>query len=167
MTLSTVAHKSISDLTRRRGRAFFTVAALAIAVASIGLFALPTLMDRAMNREIAANKLADVTVMVKPLPLTSAQVDALTRLPNVAAFDPRNTFGTYVYMVSRTMVIGKASFAHQTVDAVTVTSGSAPGPGAVMTDVQNAAYGHGVGGVGKSVRLLAANLDPRDELITG
>ena len=40
--------KSISDLTRRRARAFFAVAALALAVASVGLFALPTLMSRAM-----------------------------------------------------------------------------------------------------------------------
>jgi putative ABC transport system permease protein len=157
MTVSAVARKSISDLTRRRARAAFTVLALAIAVASVGLFALPTLMNRAMNREIAANKLADVTITVKPLPLSAAQVQALRSLPNVTAFDPRTTFGTYVYMGPRTVVIGKASFAHQTVDAVTVTAGSAPGPGAVLTDVQNAAYGHGVGGPGQSVRVRARN----------
>ena len=45
MTLSAVTRKSVSDLTRRRGRAFFTIAALAIAVASVGLFAVPTLMN--------------------------------------------------------------------------------------------------------------------------
>jgi putative ABC transport system permease protein len=157
MTLSAVARKSVSDLTRRRGRAVFTVAALAIAVASVGLFALPTLMNRAMNREIAANKLADVTVTVKPLPLSAAQVQALGSLPNVAAFDPRSTFGTYIPKVGRTFLIGKASFAHQTVDAVTVTSGSPPGPGELLTDVQNAAYGHGVGGAGQSVRVRAGN----------
>jgi hypothetical protein len=72
------------------------------------------LMNRAMNGEIAANKLADVTVTVKPLPLTAAQLQALGRLPNVAAFDPRSTLGTYVYMGPRTVLIGKASFAHQT-----------------------------------------------------
>jgi hypothetical protein len=55
------------------------VAALAIAVASVGLFALPTLMNRAMNREIAANKLADVTVTVKPLPLSQAIRGSLRR----------------------------------------------------------------------------------------
>ena len=157
MTLSAVARKSVSDLTRRRGRALFAVAALAIAVASVGLFALPTLMNRAMNGEVAANKLADVTVTVKPLPLTAAQIQALGSLPNVAAFDPKSTFGTYFYRDGRTFLIGKASFAHQTVDAVTVTTGSAPGPGAVLTDVQNAAYGHDVGGVGKTVRVRAAN----------
>ena len=157
MSLSAVSRKSVSDLTRRRGRAFFAVGALAIAVASLGLFALPTLMNRAMNREIAANKLADVTVTVKPLPLTAAQVQALGSLPNVAAFDPRSTFGTYIYKDGRTFLIGKASFAHQSVDAVTVTTGSAPGAGAVLTDVQNAPSGHGVGGAGQSVRVRAAN----------
>ena len=140
MTFSAVTRKSFSDLTRRRARAVFSVAALAIAVASVGLFALPTLMNRAMNKEIAANKLADVTVTVNPLPLSSRQLQALRSLPNVVAFAPGRTFGTYVYKVSRAIVIGKASFAHQTVDAVTVTAGSAPGPGEVLADVQNAAY---------------------------
>jgi len=157
MTLSAVARKSISDLTRRRARAFFAVAALAIAVASVGLFALPTLMNRTMNGEIAANKLADVTVTVKPLPLTAAQVGALGQLPNVAAFDPEATFSTLNRAGWRTVVIGKTSFAHQTVDAVTVTTGSAPGPGAVLSDVQNAATGRGVGGVGGTVQLRAGN----------
>ena len=160
MTLSAVARKSISDLTRRRGRALFTVAALALAVASVSLFALPTLMSRAMNREIAADKLADVTVTVKPLPLTAAQIAALGSLPNVLAFAPRTTFSTRVYVGARrqkAFLIGESSFAHQTVDAVTVTAGSAPGEGAVLTDVQNAAYGRGVGGAGGAVRLFAGN----------
>ena len=160
MTLSAVARKSISDLTRRRARAVFAVAALAIAVASVGLFALPTLMNRAMNGEIASNKLADVTVTVKPLPLTATQVRALGHLPNVAAFDPRSTFSTRVYIGARrqkAFLIGKLSFAHQAVDAVTVTTGSAPSPGAVLSDVQNAAYGNGVGSTGGVVRLIAGN----------
>jgi putative ABC transport system permease protein len=160
MRLSAVARKSVSDLTRRRARAAFAVSALALAVASVGLFALPTLMSRAMNREIAANKLADVTITVKPLPLTAAQVHALARLPNVLAFEPRTTFSTRVYVGARrqdAFLIGKPSFARQTVDAVTVTTGSAPGPGAVLTDVQNTAYGNDVGKTGGAVRLIAAN----------
>jgi len=160
MSLSAVARKSVSDLTRRRARALFAVAALAIAVASVGLFALPTLMSRAMNREIAANKLADVTVTVKPLPLTAAQLQTLGSLPNVLAFAPRTTFSTRVYVGARrqtAFLIGENSFANQTVDAVAVTSGSAPGRGAVLTDVQNASYGRGVGGAGGSVRVFAGN----------
>ena len=93
-------------------------------------------MNRAMNGEIAANKLADVTITVKPLPLTAAQVRALGQLPNVAAVDPRGHLFDGVYVGARwqtAFLIGKVSFAHQTVDAVTVTTGSAPGPGAVLT----------------------------------
>ncbi|HYB25908.1 MAG TPA: FtsX-like permease family protein [Solirubrobacteraceae bacterium] len=111
-----------------------------------------------MNGEIAANKLADVTITVKPLALTAAQVRALRSLPNVVAFEPRTTFSTRVYVGARrqkAFVIGENSFANQTVDAVTVTSGSAPGIGAVLTDVQNAAYGNDVGGAGGSVRVFA------------
>ena len=160
MALSAVVRKSVSDVTRRQARAAFAVAALAIAVASLGLFALPTLMSRAMNGEITANRLADVTITVKPLPLTATQVRALGQLPNVVAFDPRSTFSTRVYIGARrqkAFLIGKVSFAHQAVDAVAVTAGSAPGPGAVLTDVQNAAYGNGVGAAGQSVRLVAGN----------
>jgi len=160
MTLSAVARKSVSDLTHRRGRAFLAVAALALAVASIGLFALPALMDRAMNREIAANRLADVTITVKPLPLSAAQLKVLGRLANVAAFDPRATFYARVFVGARrqkAFLVGKTSFAHQTVDVVTVTAGSAPGAGEVLSDVQNAAYGRSIGTTGGSVRLIAGN----------
>jgi putative ABC transport system permease protein len=155
--LSAAQRKSISDLARRRGRAVLVVAALALAVASVGLFALPTLMDRAMNREIAANQLADVTMSVNPLPLTPAQLQALRHLPNVAAFDPRTTFYARVYVGDRrqkAFLIGKRSFAHQTVDVVTVTAGFAPRAGQVLTDVQNAAYNRGVGTTGDTVRLI-------------
>jgi putative ABC transport system permease protein len=38
-----------------------------------------------------------------------------------------------------------------------VTAGSAPGLGAVLTDVPNAADGRGVGGTGSSVRLIAGS----------
>jgi putative ABC transport system permease protein len=162
MRLSAVARKSLGDLTRRRGRAVFAVAALALAVASVGLFALPALMSRAMNREIVANELADVTVTVKPLPLNAAELQALTSLPDVLAFEPRTTFSTRVYVGVRrqdAFLVGKPSFTRQTVDAVTVTAGSAPGPGAVLTDVQDAAYGNDVGKTGGAVRLIAANGD--------
>ena len=160
MTLSAVARKSISDLSRRRGRTVLVVVALALAVASVGIFAVPSLMSRAMNREIAANKLADLALTVRPLPLTAAQLHALASLPNVLAFEPRTTFSTRVYIGARrekAFVIGETSFAHQTVDAVAVTAGSAPGPGAVLSDVQNASHNRGVGGAGGSVRLIAGN----------
>ena len=52
---SAILRKSVTDLTRRKARAFFTVLtlALALAVASVGLFAVPGLMQQSMDREIA------------------------------------------------------------------------------------------------------------------
>ena len=87
---SALLRKSLTDLTRRKARAAFTILTLAIAVASIGIFALPSLSDQMMQREIRASKLADVTVDTRPLPLTEAQLAALARLPNVAAVEPRS-----------------------------------------------------------------------------
>ena len=47
--VSASLRKSTSDLSRRRARAVFAVATLAFAVASISFFAIPTLIDRAMQ----------------------------------------------------------------------------------------------------------------------
>ena len=47
---STLLKKSLTDLTRRKARAVFAVLTLAIAVASVGIFAAPSLMDRRCRR---------------------------------------------------------------------------------------------------------------------
>ena len=95
---SAVIRKSVTDLTRRKARAFFTVLTLALAIASVGVFAVPALMQQAMDREVAANRLADVTLTMKPLRLSAAELAALGRLPNVAAVEPRTIFTTRVYV---------------------------------------------------------------------
>ena len=93
--------KSITDLSRRRSRTFFAVATLALAVASIGLFALPALMDRSMSAEVAADRLPDLTVYTRPLALDRAQLATLAALPNVRAVEPRSSFGGRVYVGAR------------------------------------------------------------------
>ena len=42
--MSAIVRKSVTDLTRRKARTFFTVLTLALAVASVGIFAVPGLM---------------------------------------------------------------------------------------------------------------------------
>ena len=64
--LSALTRKSITDLSRRRSRTLFTVVTLALAVAGIGLFALPTLMNRSMSATVAADRLPDLTVYTRP-----------------------------------------------------------------------------------------------------
>ena len=57
---SALLKKSVTDLTRRKARTVFAVLTLAIAVASVGIFATPSLMDQAMQKEVQANKLPDL-----------------------------------------------------------------------------------------------------------
>src|SRR5512135_2022119 len=98
---SAVVRKSLTDLSRRRSRTIFTVATLAIAVASIGLFALPSLMDRAMHKAVAADRLPDVTVYTRPIVLNEAQLARLRALPNVLAVEARSSFGGRMYVGAR------------------------------------------------------------------
>ena len=142
--LSALPRKSITDLSRRRSRTFFTVATLALAVASIGLFALPTLMNRSMNATVAADRLPDLTVYTRPLVLDPAQLAALAAVPNVRAVEPRSFFGGRVYVGARrafAQVRGVPDFTRQSVNVVHVASGAAPATGEVLTDAQNAKHG--------------------------
>ena len=155
--MSAILRKSLTDLTRRRARAFFTVLTLALAVASVGIFAVPELMQQSMEREIAANKLADVTLQTKPLVLSDAQLDRLRALPNVEAIGAKSLFSTRIYVGARrqrAMVIGVADFARQDADVVTPLAGSAPAAGTVLTDNQNAPKGKFEG---TTVRVVAAD----------
>src|SRR3954447_12235498 len=125
---SALLRKSLTDLTRRKTRAALTILTLAIAVASIGIFALPSLSDQMMRREIRASKLADVTVDTRPLQLTDAQLAALARLPNVVAVEPRSFYATRALLGARRVkayVVGAPHLGDDTVDAVHVTSGEA------------------------------------------
>jgi putative ABC transport system permease protein len=157
---SALLHKSVTDLTRRKARTAFAVLALAIAVASVGIFALPPLADRAMQKEIAASRLADLTIDTAALRLTPAQESALARLPNVDAFAARSVYSTRVWVGDRRVkayVIGVPDFAHQTVDVVHVTRGSAPGTGGVLSDVQNGRQGRLSAAPGAEIRVVSAS----------
>ena len=80
---SAILRKSVTDLSRRKARTFLTTLTLALAVASIGLFAVPALMQQAMDREITTGRLADVTLTTRPVVLSDAQLQRVERLPNV------------------------------------------------------------------------------------
>jgi hypothetical protein len=112
--MSAVLRKSVTDLTRRKARAFFTVLSLALAVASVGIFAVPQLMEQSMQREVASHRLPDVTVSMNPLQLSAADLAALGRLPNVTAVEPRSLFATRVWVGERrerAIVIGVGDYA--------------------------------------------------------
>jgi len=157
--LSASLRKSITDLSRRRARTVFSVLTLAIAVASISFFAIPTLIDRAMQDEVREGHLADVTMDMRPLELTNEQVAALAALPNVAAVEPRSSVDVRVLIGERrapARVIGVQDFARQSVDVARVESGTFPGPRALLSDVQNANVGVYDGRAGDRLTVLSA-----------
>ena len=154
---STLLKKSITDLTRRKARAVFAVLTLAIAVASVGIFAAPSLMDKAMQEEVRASQLADLTLQTKPLVVTPAQLDALGRLPNVTGVQALSVVQTRVWIGERrqkAIVVGVPDYGRQAVDRVRITSGTAPQVGTVLTDVQNADGGRYDSSVGDTVRVV-------------
>ncbi len=168
--VSSLLRKSITDLSRRRSRTFFAVATLALAVASIGLFATPALMNRAMSAEVAADRLPDLTIYTRPLVLDQAQLAALAAVPDVRAVEPRSFFGGRVYVGARrafAQVLGIPDFTRQDVNVVHVASGVAPGTGAVLTDAQNTRQGLLSVQAGQSVRIIGADGAVRSLQVSG
>lgn len=160
--LSAALRKSVTDLSRRRARTAFTVSTLALAVASISFFAIPTLIDRAMQKEVEAGRLADLTVTMRPLELTAAQLEALAALPNVAAVEPRSSVDARVLVGERrapARLIGVRDFARQRVDIVRVESGTTPRAGQVLAEVQDANVGLYDGDAGDTITALGASGD--------
>jgi putative ABC transport system permease protein len=168
--VSSLLRKSITDLSRRRSRTFFAVATLTLAVASIGLFAAPTLMNRAMSAEVAADRLPDLTISTRPLVLDQAQLAALAAVPNVRAVQPRSSFGGRVYVGARrafAQVLGIPDFTRQDVNVVHLASGVPPQTGAVLTDVQNAKQGLLDVQAGQTVRIIGADGAVRPLQVSG
>jgi putative ABC transport system permease protein len=158
--VSASLRKSVTDLSRRRARTFFTVATLALAVASIAFLAIPTLIDGTMQDEVRATRLADATVWMRPLPLTADQLGELEALPNVAAVEPRSRVETRVLVGERraqARVIGVRDFARQSVDVVRLESGALPGPGEVLSEVQNANVGVYDGSAGDTLAVVGSS----------
>ena len=155
-----VLRKSLTDLTRRKARTFFTVLTLSLAVASVGLFAVPSVMQQAMEREVAANKSADVIVSFEPVELGDDVLARLAGLPNVTAVEPRSSFVTRVWVGERrrrAIVVGVPDYGRQRVDIVDVRSGSAPTGRAVLTELNNAERRGFDAAAGDAARLVAAD----------
>lgn len=168
--MSALFRKSVTDLTRRRLRTFFTIATLALAVAGLGVFAVPTLMSRAMQAEIATEHLAHLRTSMAPLVLGPRELSRLAALPNVTAVEPRSWFDARVYVGQRrapATLIGVPDFGRQRVDVVHVDSGTSPRAGEVLVDVQNANQGVYGGAIGDTVRIIAADGSTRSLRISG
>ena len=138
--MSTLTRKSWQDIRRRWARSLFTIATIAVAVAGLGLFALPALTDRGMAEQIDRDRLHDIRIFTEDVVLTPAEETELRSLPGIAAVDTRTTFFTRLHVGDRredALLIGIKDFASQDVNVVSLESGTAPGDGQALTDPQN------------------------------
>lgn len=168
--LSASSRKSVTDLSRRRARTAFSVLTLGIAVASIFFYAIPTLIDRAMQREVRAGRLADVTVAMRPVELSDDHLASLAALPNVAAVEARSSVDVRVLVGEHrapARVIGVRNFAQQGVDIVRVESGDFPGPGELLADVQDANVGVYDGRAGDELTVLGEGAERAQFVLSG
>jgi putative ABC transport system permease protein len=150
--------KSWTDLSRRRARTILTALSLALAVASFGILAIPSLMNEAMTSEVAGARLNDLSVPVDDVSLSPAQLAQLARLPNVTAVTARSSFLTRAIIGNRRVdaeIWGVPDFTNQPIDQV--VTASRPGAGQVLVDVQDAQRGIWRSNTGGTVRLQAAN----------
>jgi putative ABC transport system permease protein len=160
--------KSRTDLSRRRARTVLTVLTLALAVASFGILAIPSLMNQAMNAEVTQARLDDLKIPVNDVTLSAAQLGALARLPDVTAVTARSMFATRAFIGGQrvaTEIWGVPSFTAQPVDQV--LTASRPGPGQVLADVQDSGRGLYHGTTGDTVALQAGDGSIRTVTVAG
>jgi putative ABC transport system permease protein len=155
---SSLTRKSWTDLSCRPARTILTVLTLALAVASFGILALPSLMNRAMNAEVTTARLYNLSIPVDDVSLSPAQLKQLASLPNIAALTARSSFATRATVGGRRVdaeIFGVPDFRNQPLDRI--ITASPPGPGQVLVDVQDAGRGIWHAKTGDTVQLQTAN----------
>ena len=165
---SALAHKAWTDLSRRPVRAVLTTLTLSLAVASFGILAVPSLMNRAMTTEIAAARLYDVAIPIDDAVLSSAQMHGLASLPNVSRVSARSLFTTTTLVGTQrvsTEVWGVPDFNDQPIDRV--ITNSRPGANQVVVDTQDAQRGISNAGPGDTLRIEVAGGSFRSVPVVG
>jgi putative ABC transport system permease protein len=156
--ISALTRKSWTDLSRRPARAILTTLTLALAVASFGILAIPTLTNRAMSSEVANARLYDLYIPIDDTVLSQDQLQALAKLPNVSALSVRTLFTTRTLIGTRrvaTEIWGVPDFTNQPVDQV-ITS-VRPGANQMLVDVRDAMSGISAAKAGDTLHVQAAD----------
>jgi putative ABC transport system permease protein len=167
--VSALLRKSTTDLTRRKSRTCFTIATLTLAITSIGLFALPNLMDRSMHVAVLSDQLPDLTVYTRSF-VPDVRLGSLADLPNVRAVEPGSGYSGEMYVGARRAYVwvrGIPAFSRQTVDIVHLSSGSPPRTGEVLVDVRNGTQGLLDAHAGDTLEVIGADGTTRSLRVSG
>jgi putative ABC transport system permease protein len=158
--ISARGRRSLRELTRRRGRAILTILTIAVAVAGVWLFAIPTTVRSTLEDRVHDDAMHTVRLAPNAVDLTPDQLAELRAVGNVAALDTRAIARTEIRMNGRTagvILVGVDDFGDQHVNIVTVDEGALPdGAGLAVTDEENARTGRFRGAVGEDVEIRSA-----------
>ena len=137
--MNTLNRKAWGDLTRHRARTLLTAFSLSLAIASLGFLSVPSLLNAAMNRQVAESHLNDVGISTNVINLTPAQLSAVGHLPGVAAVSPVLGYTAKATSAAgtRNVAIAGGDLASAPVNTVPLMSGRLPGPGEVLADAGN------------------------------
>jgi hypothetical protein len=116
---TTLALKASRDLGRRRARAILTSATIALAVASTGMLAVPTLIDHTMSGEVRETHLYDITLPVRDMKFDDNTGREPAAIPNVDAVSARVTDSTRALVGDRRIpatLWGVDDFTRQSID---------------------------------------------------
>jgi putative ABC transport system permease protein len=154
--MTTLRSRALRELTRRRARSAFTMLTIAAAVVGLWLFAVPSLIDRAMDERVAGDLLWDIRLAPNGIELTDQDVDALRAVPNVAGIEARVVIWADAREGDRTtdvLLVGVDDFTEQEANVVHLLEGEIPRAGEVLADPQNARSGRFRSGVGDTFTL--------------
>jgi putative ABC transport system permease protein len=168
--MSALDRKSWKDLRRRPARTTFTIATIAFAVAGLWIFAMPVLMDDAMNRRIAEDRLHDVQLPTSDVVLEPSQLAALRAVPGVSALDTRTIYDTRIVAGAQrrdVLLVGVPDWGDQRVNAISVDEGDAPHGDQVVTDSMNDRSGRYGGAVGDRVEVADTRGHTRTLTVAG
>jgi putative ABC transport system permease protein len=165
-----LTRKSWQDIGRRRARSLFTIATIAAAVVGLSTFAMPSLMNRAMDDRIEQDQLHDIRFFTSDIVLDASDIRELSEVDGVRNIATRTSWATRMTVGERredVSLIGIDSFDAQVVNIVTVDKGTAPGAGGAVTDAQNRRSGRFSGSAGAEVAIQAITGEFHDVVVTG
>lgn len=168
--MTALGRKSWKDLRRRPARTTFTVASIAFAVAGLWIFAMPVLMDDAMDNRIAEDRLHDVRLPTRDVVLTASDLAALSDVPGVSVLDTRTIYETRIVEGDQrrdVLLVGVGDWGEQQVNAISVDSGRVPRGDEVVTDRMNARTGRFGGAIGDTVEVLDSQDRTRALTVSG
>ena len=157
--MNTLNRKAWGDLTRHRARTLLTAFSLSLAIASLGFLSVPSLLNAAMNRQVAESHLNDVGIFTNVINLTPAQLSAVGHLPGVAAVSPVLGYTAKATSAAgtRNVSIAGGDLASAPVNTVPLMSGRLPGPGEVLADAGNGRAADYRVPVGGTIDVLSAS----------